>query len=241
MAVAFDAASVSGSASGSPSAVTWTHTPVGTPTLVVVGGHIQIQNQKVASVTYDGIALTLAVEADKAADSEYVSIWYLLNPPAGAKSIVLTADGSAASLRGGGLTFTGAAVVGVTGINTGTSTSSSITIPGTLVDDMVVDVITSNQAMTVGANQTQRYNNNTVNRGSTEPGGGSIDMSWTFNNSDFAHAAMRILAVAPAVAAPTEPGSALVAPSPFQLPTTPYAWFKMSLSVLETFRNLKFR
>lgn len=42
-------------------------------------------------------------------------------------------------------------------------------------------------------------------------------------------------------AAVTGPGGAAAALSPFQLPTTPYAWYKMNLNMLETYRKLRLR
>lgn len=45
-----------------------------------------------------------------------------------------------------------------------------------------------------------------------------------------------------AAAAPVEsPGGSLGAPSPFRTPDSPYAWFKAGLSVLDTYKNLKWR
>lgn len=46
-------------------------------------------------------------------------------------------------------------------------------------------------------------------------------------------------AVAAVAAAATGPAGASAALSPFQFPTTPYAWYKMSLNMLETYRKIR--
>lgn len=62
----------------------WTHTPVGTPTLVtlVCGA----QNTGIAvSATYGGLAMTKAIANQQG--SFYVGMFYLINPPAGAQTV----------------------------------------------------------------------------------------------------------------------------------------------------------
>src|SRR5216117_1242509 len=61
----------------------------GTNGLLIVGG--TVDNSAITGVTYQNIALTLAV-----ADTQkpFTSIWYLVNPPSGTANVVVTSASS---------------------------------------------------------------------------------------------------------------------------------------------------
>ena len=59
MAMSFDAAGGSGNTPAGPDPPSWTHTPVGDPTLIVGVAEVDtVDTDKVSDVTYDGVSMT---------------------------------------------------------------------------------------------------------------------------------------------------------------------------------------
>lgn len=144
----------------------------------------------IASVTYGGVALTLAASHNVGGTST-VEIWYLVNPlpPDGARSVVVTyavqpSDHAfhAGFYRGvNPATPFGAAVK-----NSGTSTTPSTTV-ASATNELVIDVVATPGAPgAVGGGQTARLytSDGTISElGSDEPGAASTVMSWTIGSS----------------------------------------------------------
>jgi hypothetical protein len=181
MAVAFDAQSQEGYGTTSRTTLGWTHTPVGTPGIVVVTMQNTVNPGAFSEQTYGGEVMTKVASTPVSCH-----MWYLLGPPAGAQTVTLTwanttPAGSSAS------TFTGTASVGTFAEATGTGPTDASVAVSCGLQGMVIDSVKFNNetAVTVGADQTQR-NQNTygstnqhTGASSTEPGGGPITMSWT--------------------------------------------------------------
>ena len=151
-----------------------THTATGGPTAVTVGG----------------TPMTKLAE-DTSQSGVRISVWYLLNPPAGTPSIVFTMNGS----------VTGSVAVdsfynvnqttpfrstGTKAAQSGTSASvTAVAVTGDMVFDAIC-VATAGSSLVVGASQTINWtsNKNTINAGSSrEAGAASVTMSWTWTTS----------------------------------------------------------
>jgi hypothetical protein len=123
MAVAFDAVSSSSVASGTGT-LTWTHTPVAAPPSSVGVGLVVYTNTgvDVASVTYNGVALTKAISTLASINGFRTEVWGSdgMILPSGAQSIVISFSGSS-----GGDIFCIAGAITTTGSNTTTCFSGS--------------------------------------------------------------------------------------------------------------------
>jgi len=136
--ILFDAvASTSGTSS--PTSLTWTHTPVGVPSIVVVCINAAATSSVVAkvqavTVTYGGVAMLKAAGASTVTGANLNAtvvngqMFYLLNPPTGARPVVASNLGS---LTGGwrmaSVTYTGVGSIGSiggSGATTGTATTT---------------------------------------------------------------------------------------------------------------------
>ena len=140
--VAFDA--VGPSSSGTHSAttpLTWTHTPVGTPTAILIGvTTFTGATNKVTSVTYGGNACSLIgfSESGGTAAAGGIALYGLLAPPSGAQTISVAFTG-AASTTGGSISFTGPVSGFGTPLitNSVSSTSVSGSVGGTASGGMI--------------------------------------------------------------------------------------------------------
>lgn len=112
MAVVFDNVGVSFVYGSSP--VTWTHTPVGTPTAVAVCFQFVSYFGAVTAVTYGGQTMSLfSSVVEPAIGQETTYIYGLASPPSGAQTVSVTTTS-------GGLTFVAGASITVTGSDTTT-------------------------------------------------------------------------------------------------------------------------
>jgi len=186
MAAAFD--QVDALNLGSVTSASWTHTPVGTPTLVIVS-LMSAATGAVTTATYGGQNLTEATGSPAGGGSvPTVHMWYLASPPAGAQTVSLIWTTATRAVRCS-MTYTG---------TTGTHVGTVVSTTGTNIASISVDVTSSASGMvmdaaaihndasiTVGADQTQRHNVNYgasgehSGGGSTEPGAATVTMSWT--------------------------------------------------------------
>lgn len=198
MAVAVDATTTDGTASGVPqSSRTFSHTCSGSNRLLIV----DVCNDEdssavtVSSVTYNGVALTQRITVNRS-NSIRASIWYLIAPATGANNVVVTLA-SSQEFVAAARSYTGVSQttpLGTAASANATSTAPSVNVSSAadeLVHD-VVDVIGSN-TYTIGAGQTERWTKtasssgvvDVVNaRGSTEVGAATTTMSWTLALSD---------------------------------------------------------
>lgn len=187
MAIAFDTFSTA-SAGLIGTTLSWTHTPVGTPTLALLNITFLNASATVAGATYGGLAMT-AVSGPVRNGLVTAYIYKLESPPAGAQTVNFVLDGFGFSRKGGLTTYTGTApssALGTAATANGSSTAPSVAVTsasGELVHDCLAWA--SNTA-TVGAGQTERYNvpPDTIGiASSTEAGAVSVTMSWTLGAS----------------------------------------------------------
>lgn len=196
-AIAFDAASNNDTGSKTANALSWSHTisSSGSNRILLVAVAIRnASSQTVSTVTCGGSNLTRINSATQGTTMR-VELWSLANPPTGTKTIVATLAGSAkARFCAGAVSYTGVnqtAPLGTSAIATASSaTSISVNVasaPGELVVDAVGKSYSS-ESIIPGANQAQRWNDqttassakdNTVGGGSQEAGAATISMSWS--------------------------------------------------------------
>ncbi len=184
LAIALDA--VSDMTSSNESTITLSHTTAaGSDRLLVVGIDIK-ENKNITSVTYNGVNLTNAGIADNSGNAK-AEIWYLKMPDVGTYDVVVNLDGNS-DIVIGAATYTGVdqtTPLGTFVSNTGSTITASAVV-SSAADEWVFDTMAVRDAssITVGAGQTQQWNNGFGNfRGgsSTEPGAGSVTMSWTLD------------------------------------------------------------
>src|SRR2546427_2692182 len=179
----FDAAS---SAGGSATPLTWSHTvAAGSNGLLIVGVSTGDAVTTHNTVTYNTVPMTKISEVTGASDR--VSIWTLVNPATGTKSVVVTLS-AATNVKGGATSWTNVnqtTPVGTAATNTGSSNFPSVTV-ASAAEEVVHDTIGANAdtdegAVTADAGQTERWNIRTTHTGagSTEVGAASVTMSWT--------------------------------------------------------------
>lgn len=209
MAVLFDAlgpSSAGAGTSGSTQATSasWSHTCSGTDRAVVVGvvvGSNGNDDLRIASVTYDGSAMTsLGKVHSNNQTAGYVELFGLLNPPTGAKSVAVTLAPNSGTISAGSISVTGAGSFGTAWGAYGPSGGPTITLTGTTSGNLIVDVAGTGAGFT-GSGQTGRWLKNTntdsaAGNGaqSTAAAGGSVTMSYTDISDWWAIAAVEIVA-----------------------------------------------
>jgi hypothetical protein len=167
--------------------ITIPHTTSGSNRLMLVGVSFNNDNlETVTGITYNSVPLTLVGTATNSDDAR-IEIWRLIAPDTGTYDVVVTfsadllQEGFAGVVTFTGVdqttplgTFASAAADGITA----TVDVSSAT--GELVFDTVATEYPS--SISVGAGQTERWNivlTSSIGAGSTEPGAGTVTMSWT--------------------------------------------------------------
>ena len=189
--VTFDAAS---SPSGTTSSTkSWSHTVTssGSNRALIVGVVVQDgSSTSVNSITFNNVNLT---EVGKKSYSSSVTthLWRLVNPDTGTHTVTVTLN-QAKKMITGAMSFTNVdqtTPVGTFFSESGTSSSISKNVTGVLDGELVVDVLgtKSSPTATVGASQTQRWNENYSGdlrtAASTEAGTGTVTMSWSLSES----------------------------------------------------------
>jgi hypothetical protein len=177
------------------SSLTLSHNiPIGIARLLVVCTQT---NGDVTAVTYGGTSLTLAGEI-AAASGNRVEMWYLVDPPAGAQDVVVTA-GTATNVAAGAVSFSGVDPVSPVGTfvsdaNAGTTASVAVagSSEGYFLDGICMQ---GGDDGTPTPPQTGRWEiESTIQaEGSTKPGALSTTMEWTLFGSDWALGALPIL------------------------------------------------
>lgn len=165
----------------------WTHTPVGEPSLVTISVSWGAgAGETVSSVTYDGVACTLIDTASYGA--RRAAMYYLSSPGSGAKTVRVVMSAACSHVMGC-ISYLGAhrsspfGTSAKSGANGSTANANVTGFGGGLVQDIVTTV----EILTVGAGQTQRWNLTYAvldSGSSTEPGEGTITMSWSIANPD---------------------------------------------------------
>lgn len=184
------------------SSLTWSHTCSGTNRLLVVGVTINDgTSESVTGVTYNGVAMTSAGSVALSANGDEVSLWYLVNPASGANNVVATFSATMDVVIGESISFTNvhqATPIGTQVEATGIGTTASA-MASSAARELVVDMVGGEDAFTVGAGQTSRQAR-TVGflhaAMSTEPGAGTVTMSWTLPSDPWAIVALPIKPIA---------------------------------------------
>lgn len=165
MAVAFDAKTVQ--TTNSSATITFTHTPVGTPSAAGVAiGWVDTGGQAISSVTYGGTTCTQVGTVQVSPTSAFwkTAVFGLANPASGAQTVTVT---FAAALSHGG----SAVAVTVTGSDTttcfssnnqggGTASQSDVTVSSISANELVIDIMSNASSLlsSYGANQTEIIN-----------------------------------------------------------------------------------
>ena len=203
-AVGFDAGTAG---SGIDTSISFAHTCTGTDLVLTVGftGRNSALDD-VTGMTYNSAALTKIGSNQNGGTPNFeTEIWKLTGPATGSNTVVVSGVTSGESHAATAVSFTGSdgTVDGYAGDSSTGATSASVAITSA-VGNMVVDVfgIAYNaEAETVGADQTTRASAENVGPGeldayaSTETGGASVTMSWSWATSRaYCHGACNITA-----------------------------------------------
>jgi hypothetical protein len=93
MAIAYDSSAKGYTNSGT--SVSFSHTCSGANRIVFVGaGGAGGGSQNVNSVTYDGVAMTQVYYYTNGGGATFCGLWYLINPPTGAKTVAIGTSGT---------------------------------------------------------------------------------------------------------------------------------------------------
>lgn len=185
-----------GSGQTTGTTLTISHTVAGSDRYLLAGGAGNWPATDINSITYNTDALTELVATDITGGNGACEIYGIVAPDTGTNDLVITYNNGGDGNIGHVISLTG--VDQSTPIGTGVSaagTGTTITVnvssaSGELVVDIAVaDADGSSRTLTVGADQTQRSNLQTTNLGgivsamSTEPGAGTVTMSWAVSAS----------------------------------------------------------
>ena len=202
LAVAVDDSSDGGMSSGS--SMTLSHSTSGDNRLMLVSVATDPHGESVASITYNGVNLTL-VGTEDAGDHSRVEIWSLVAPDTGSNDVVVTMTGNDHhGVVVGVMTFTD--VDQSTPLEnfssaSGSSSTASTTVTSTS-DALVFGVVHSHGATssTPGAGQAEYWDRTVYSSGSSgtvEAGAASVTTSWSVAWDDWSVAAVSINATPP--------------------------------------------
>lgn len=211
-AITFDAATTGVQDLGT--SLTFAHTCTASD-LIYVGVGTTDGTNNASSVTYNAVALTMAIQATNG--STHVgeaAVWYLSNPSSGANNVVVDFPFTA-RYAGGATCLAGtntSSPIGATNQLTGNSNSVSQSITTTQANSVVVDSVLDKQTGTdtKGASQTQIWqvacglsSSHCEASSQSAPTTGSYTMSWSLGSAVvWATALAEILPAATATPAP---------------------------------------
>jgi len=173
--------------------------------LLIVGVSMNITNStssSVASVTYNGTALTFLGAHNDAGNTRRVEMWYLLNPGAGTNipvrvSVTIPGAGAIVGVVAGATTLTGVdqtvPLSGFVSSDGAASTNSQMDVPS-VVNGMILDTLATggNRTVTVYGPQVQQWNATTASgtdppgvtgTGSSRAGAPSVPIAETFSGA----------------------------------------------------------
>ena len=189
---------VANNQSGAVDTLSFSLTLGATANHLVVG--VMIRNRgavTVDTVTVGGVACTQRQSAEEATTTVFADMWDLHSPSTGAQTVAVTLSSTkrfvigAVSLIGVDATTPR----GTPAAGTGTTMTATVEV-SSATDELVVDVVAkqnNTEAITVGASQTQRVNDNTTNATegnnviggmSTEPGAEVVGMTWDWTTTN---------------------------------------------------------
>lgn len=187
--VAFDQSSAGTPAVNTNGPVTWTHTPVGTPTAVAV----LITSFGLVvdpTVTYGGASLGAYVVKQSSATPDVTYIYCLSNPSAGAQTVNVSWTGGSAYVVPFAVTVTGSSTSSCFSNSAGAagnSTALSNTVTSA-AGELVIDLADQDAGGTftagVGQSNVLTSNDGGIHAAiSTKAGAASVTMTWTSTNS----------------------------------------------------------
>jgi uncharacterized repeat protein (TIGR01451 family) len=184
---------------GTNTTFAYSHTVgVGMDRVLLVGVSCYNSSKTVTACSYNGVALTRLGFQDGGGGSNdrRVEIWRLVNPPVGTFTVSVTFSSSAKAVIGSASFFgVNQTTPNGTFVSAGASTNlATVAVPsatGELVYDCMA--VQGNAATaTVGAGQTQLWNDYSRSNGgtvvgcsSTEPGAASVAMTWNLSGPDY--------------------------------------------------------
>lgn len=201
----------------------------GSERCLVVAINVRYSGQ-VTGITFNGVALTKAADADDGGNRCAAEVWYLVNPAATTANIVATCS-SARRVQWTAYCLTGVAQgtpVGTGATATGNSTGPSVAVSsasGELVIDAVAALADTDTlaglTLTVGASQTQTGNAlassgaQAVRGGSSrEAGASTVTMSWTLSTGTYWAVAAVPFKASSGVTDTTAPAAAVLTATP---------------------------
>lgn len=205
MAITVDSRNAGTNAAGVTS-LSWSHTvgaSLSNSILIVMGETNHSPNVSMSGVNWDDTGTPAALSKtinsvaaevlDTGVSGTWASLWYLLAPVSGTKTIKIT-PASSADLMGGSASYAGVAQSGtfnaasphLTGRGANTNPTTSVT---SATGELVIDSLGVGQSgalgtITVGSGQTQIFQQNIGNfialgAGSDEAGAATVTMDWT--------------------------------------------------------------
>jgi hypothetical protein len=156
MAIAFDAATDGGTATGT--SLTFSHTcGAGSDRLLLVGinGDLVGVNDDITGVTYAGVSMTLVAKIT-ATTARYQYLYYLLNPATGANNVVISCTNSH---------FLGATSASYTGVSQSGQPDNSVTNTGVTVTQITGTLTTVADNCWTMALGCQNFSGNTMSAG----------------------------------------------------------------------------
>jgi hypothetical protein len=172
-AVVFDAASSASTGAPETATLSWSHTVSGADRILLVGVSIN-GNKTVSSVTYGGDQLTRIATVNQGSSAR-ASLWYLLNPPTGTQTVLVTMSGNARFVAGAH-SYTGVSQsnpIGTASVNTGGSSKTATLNLTSATGELAVDVVarrgdTPENPIAAGAGQSERWNTRTTVNSATD-------------------------------------------------------------------------
>lgn len=172
--------------------LTWSHTIASESDRILLVGTMASETEPagtnhVASVTYNGVALTRLLRHSQASSLQEGDLWYLVNPDTGTHNVVATHDVSPSDFAAVSVGYRNVhqtTPFGNTGTTGGTSGPMTQNVSSSS-DELVIDVLAFSvtNGVTVGSGQTQRGQQveGTLwgSAMSEEAGAATVTMSWS--------------------------------------------------------------
>jgi hypothetical protein len=165
--------------------LSWTHTAAGSNRIAVIRLHTRADISN-ASATYGGAAATPIANAAYSGNNRRETwMWYLLAPPIGSSTVVISWTTDSNNVVGACTVYSGVdqiTPIGTPATNNGLTSAPTVNVSSGS-GQLVVDAVTVNgnpSAITADASQSERYNihNYVFAGGSEETGATSVTMSW---------------------------------------------------------------
>jgi hypothetical protein len=186
------------------SGISWTHTPIGTPTLAIAWVCAKDGSPMTdPAATYGGVSMVGIPGASGASGTQAIAGFYLLSPPPGAQSVVASWVGPVQdAFIGFSKTYTAAYIAPDGGtFESGSGTNNEASVGGTTINDVVEEVVAHavdevENPLSGQTEDTQRGVGAAPFHAATAhmvalPVSTALDYGWA-TSSNFTHAACRI-------------------------------------------------